>query len=675
MPAARSSRRRYAEYLSARRQAGSKPLPDQDTEGDAKARRKRARGIFALVGRLWEMLAGNRWLVLAAMATLTIQSSSALLLPACTKVAVDYIITDQPGPTGLPRFLPEWARDAANREAILWTLCGSMVVLVAVRLMLAIWARWQMTRLTKRLQVSLRRRVFDHAVRLPLHRVHQIKSGGVASILREDAGGSADLLFHLVYNPWNAIIQLVGTLVILAAVDWRMLAGALVFIPVIGLMHRVWLARIRPLYRDIKQTRTSVDAHATEAFGGIRVVRGFDRSRGEASRFSRGTHLMARQEVLTWWWSRGVDMAWAFMIPLATTAVLLYGGLAVMHGRLTIGDMMMFSAYLLMLLGPLEVLAASASEMQTNLAAFDRVLDLLDEPTEFADTPGDTTLDPARVRGEIEFQGVSFAYPRAAKRDGTSPADPAPPEPVLRDVTLAVRPGQVVALVGRSGAGKTTLCNLVARFYDPTQGVVLLDGIDLRRIRVGSYRRVLGIVEQDVFLFDGTVAENIAYARRDATPDQIRAAAAVAYADEFIDGLEHGYETLIGERGVRLSGGQKQRLAIARAVLADPRILILDEATSNLDTESERHIQRALARLMKGRTCFVIAHRLSTIRHADLIVVLEQGRIIETGTHDELLAKGGRYAEFLRMQIEDLDTPDDDPEADAARRAIQRPLA
>jgi ATP-binding cassette subfamily B protein/subfamily B ATP-binding cassette protein MsbA len=208
-----------------------------------------------------------------------------------------------------------------------------------------------------------------------------------------------------------------------------------------------------------------------------------------------------------------------------------------------------------------------------------------------------------------------------------------------------------VALVGPSGAGKTTLCNLVARFYDPTHGRVLLDGRELREIDVESYRRLLGIVEQDVFLFDGTVAENIGYARRDATLDQIREAARVANAAGFIDELEQGYETLIGERGVRLSGGQKQRLAIARAVLADPKILILDEATSNLDTESERLIQRSLARLMEGRTCFVIAHRLSTIRHASRIVVIEDGRIIEIGTHDELLARGGRYAAFLKMQV------------------------
>jgi ATP-binding cassette subfamily B protein len=660
----RSSRRRFAEYRRRRREALKGVQPAKLTameEKDAKSR-KRSRTFWNLFAAFWGLLGAHRPKVVLALCTLTVSASMVLIVPACTKFAIDYVITNHPGPTGIPAWVPRsaWMRSVPNRVTLLWVTGAVMVSVTFTRILIGMWGRWQMTRLTKRTQIALRRRVFDHAVALPLHRVQQIKSGGASSMLREDAGGSAELLFNIIYNPWNAIVQLLGTLTVLTWVDWRMLLGALVLIPVVWMTHKTWIARIRPLYRDIKQTRMSIDAHATEAFGGIRVVRGFDRAKGEAARFSRSTHFMARQEILTWWWSRGIDIGWNMMVPVATTAVLVYGGKAVIEGRLTIGDIMMFSTYLIGLLGPLEVLATSASEMQNNLASLDRVLDVLGEPREFAETRGEVQVDRSSP-GRVTLRDVWFSYPPpkaapSARSDADADAALAKAAqalaPVIKGVSLDVLPGQTVALVGPSGSGKTTLCNLIARFYDPTRGTVELDGVDLKRIDVNSYRRLLGIVEQDVFLFDGTVAENIGYGRRDATPEQIQEAARSANAHGFIEKLEQGYDTLIGERGVRLSGGQKQRLAIARALLADPRILILDEATSNLDTESERLIQRSLTRLMQGRTSFVIAHRLSTIRHADKIVVIEDGRVLETGTHDELLAKGGRYADFLRLQLE-----------------------
>ncbi len=638
----RTSRARFRAYLRSRKEQS----PDQRVHPDAtsqKRRPRRSRSFPTLFRLFWRLLGGHRLVFCLSLGTLTIATLLSLVSPAGIKVAIDYILLDTPGPEGLPAFLPR------DRMTLLWLLSGALIAVALLSVSIAIWGRWQTTRITKRLQVAMRRTLFAHAVRLPLHRIHEIKSGGVASILREDAGAVGDLLFSMIYNPWRAIIQLAGTLVILASVDWRLLLGALFLIPAIWLTHRAWINRLRPIYRDIRLTRQSIDAHATESFAGMRVVRGFARERAETARFTTSSNFMARQELLGWWWSRFLEIVWMLLIPAASAAVLLYGGSQVVRGTLTIGDLMMFSTYLLMLLGPLEALVASATGVQNQLAAFDRVLDLLDEPREFQVAPSSSparAIDPHTVRGHLALQRVSYTYPGAKN-------------PALCDISLEVEPGQVVALVGSSGAGKTTLCNLIARFFDPTEGCIFLDGTDLRQIRIDSYRALLGIVEQDVFLFDGTIFENIAFARRDATVDEVRRAATLAAAHDFIMQTESGYDTVIGERGVRLSGGQKQRLAIARAILADPRILILDEATSNLDAESEALIQQSLRTLMVGRTSFVIAHRLSTIRHADTIVVLEKGRIVEVGDHTSLLASSGRYSELLRAQLEpSRDAPD-----------------
>ena len=313
----------------------------------------------------------------------------------------------------------------------------------------------------------------------------------------------------------------------------------------------------------------------------------------------------------------------------------------------------MFLTYLLLLLEPVAVLANSATQLQNGLSALDRVMDLLEEDRDFPAPAAPAELDRAVVRGRVALENVTFRYPAGRRGTESGEGDDADElETALEDVNLVAEAGTTVALVGRSGAGKTTLCNLVARFFDPTEGRVTLDGTDLREFDVERYRQLLGVVEQDVFLFDGTVADNIAYARPDATLRDVERAAEAANAAEFIRKMPDGLNTLIGERGVKLSGGQRQRLAIARAILADPKILILDEATSNLDTESERLIQSALAELMEGRTSFVIAHRLSTIRDADLIAVLEDGRVTETGAHEELMLRGGRYADMVVLQTE-----------------------
>jgi ATP-binding cassette subfamily B protein/subfamily B ATP-binding cassette protein MsbA len=580
------------------------------------------------------LLTGYRSAIAFALATLTVATVLKLVPPAATKIAIDYAISDKPIPReGVLRWLPE-----LDRWTLLLWLAGGVLTISIVDTAIRLWGRWYATKTVQRLRVSMRRRLFDHVLRLPLHRVYQLKSGGLASMLREDASSAADLVFNMLYNPWSAVIQLLGSLIVLAYVDWRLLLGCIVLLPMIFITHRTWIGRIRPLYRDIHRQRQDIDGQATETFGGMRVVRAFGRQRSESNRFVGNNDFMTRQELYVWWWARIVGMVWEILMPVASAALLLYGGWFILRGELTLGDLTMFLFYLAMLLGPLAVLATSATQFQSGLAGLERMLDLLAEPREMPASSNALNLKPEEVRGEIHFRNVSFHYPGSTGL-------------VLQDINLCAKPGQIVALVGRSGAGKTTLCNLVARFYDPTSGSIELDGRDLRALRVESYRNLLGVVEQDVFLFDGTVADNIGYAARHATRSAIEEAAKTAHAHEFISQLEQGYDTIIGERGVRLSGGQRQRLAIARAVLANPRILILDEATSNLDSESERLIQQSLATLMQGRTCFVIAHRLSTITHADQIVVLEDGRIVETGNHVELLRRGGRYHEMVELQV------------------------
>ncbi len=537
------------------------------------------RSFLQLFGSFWLLVRRDRSLILLSIVVLSASTLLGLLPPVGTKIVIDYVLAEP------PQAVPPWTaylRFPTSPRGRLFWLASTIVSIVLVQTIIHLWGRWMATRAVQRTVVAMRQKLFERTIRLPLHQVYKLKSGGVASLLREDAGGIGELIFSMVFNPFRAIVQFCGSLIILSIVDWRLMAGGLLLAPLVWLTHRTYVNRIRPVYKDIRKQRQSIDSTATEVFSGIRVVRTFARARTEATRYVSESNFLVRQTMLSWWQTRAIEIVWEVLIPLASVSLLVYGGFRILEGNLTLGDLMMFLVYLTMLLGPLATLVGSAVQFQSNLAGLDRVLDILEIPEEMPRRPGQSRVLREAVQGKIEFSQVSFRYPETD-------------HDVLNDITFTAHQGQTIALVGPSGSGKTTLCNLVARFYDPTSGRISLDDIDLCDLTVDSYRSLLGMVEQDVFLFDGTVRENIAYGRRSATDQEIVAAARNAAAHEFIEQLPQSYDSLIGERGVKLSGGQRQRIAIARALLADPKILILDEATSSLDSENEQLIQQVFS--------------------------------------------------------------------------------
>jgi len=651
MPTSRFDFRRYVEDL---RKSGADRKQDYDSfhstmsgqEKDKLVQRSH-RSFWTLFREFIQLLSGHRRQILIGLATLTVSTLLSLLPPLGTKFAIDFALTSPPKPT--PNWFPDWLKETTGLNLLIW-IAVAVTSVTLLRTCAHLWGRWECTKAVNQVQTSIRKKVFEHMLQMPLHRVQLLKSGGSASLLREDAGGIADLVFSMLYNPWQAIVQLIGSFIVLVIVDWRLLAAGLLLLPVVYLTHRTWIYRIRPLYRDLRATRQKIDGNSTETFSGIRVVRTFGRKRSESQRYVRGNHYAVRQVLLVWWRTRLIEVIWEVLIPLASTLLLVYGGWQILQGQLTLGDLMMFLVYLAMLLGPIATLTGSAVQFQNNLAGLDRILDLLATETEAQEIkrryPTESVggqpkelikLSREQVSGRIEFRNVHFQYPENDQE-------------VLSGISFIAKPGQTIAIVGRSGAGKTTLCNLIARFFIPSSGSISIDQKALETVDLDSFRQLLGIVEQDVFLFDGTIAENIAYGNRHASTLAIEQAARAAAAHEFISKSPNGYQTRIGERGFKLSGGQRQRIAIARAILADPKILILDEARSNLDSESEQAIQQSLKLLLRSRTSFVIAHRLSTIQNADMILVLDQGKIVQQGTHAELVEADGIYQQMVRLQ-------------------------
>ncbi|HUI55118.1 MAG TPA: ABC transporter ATP-binding protein [Bryobacteraceae bacterium] len=495
---------------------------------------------------------------------------------------------------------------------------------------------YQQRLVNNRIMLALREALFQRLLHLPLPKLWDMKTGGILSRLSGDVDTTTGLMQLAIVSPSVSVIRLIIAVGVLMALNWRLALTALAIIPGVMVISFIFAKRIRPIYRSVRKDAEAIDARVGETFSGIRIVRSFRREVNELLEYMRGRHTMLRKEMFAQRREMVIWTSWNLLMSAVNVAIAWYGGFLNLRGGASIGDIMAFQWYTFLLLNPVWNIVNSFSELQRSLAAMERVFEVLGMEDDKPDRP-DARLAPAVVR-EIEFDNLEFEY-----REG---------RPVVHNFSVVVPGGSVVALVGRSGAGKTTVTDLVARFHDPTRGRILLNGSDIREFRLHTYRSLLGIVQQDVFLFDGSVRDNIAYGRRDATSAEVEDAARRANAHEFIVKLPDQYETFVGERGVKLSGGQQQRLAIARAILASPQILILDEATSNLDTESEQLIQASMATLLAGRTTFVIAHRLSTVRRASMILLMEDGRIIERGTHQELMTARGVYHDMVVRQME-----------------------
>jgi ABC-type multidrug transport system fused ATPase/permease subunit len=493
--------------------------------------------------------------------------------------------------------------------------------------------------LGQRFIFDLRVRLYAYLQRLSLSFFERTSTGELMSRVTNDVNALENFVTHGTTFIAIDLMRLIGTAIILFFLEWRLALLVLIPVPILAIGMRWFNTRIRPVYRRVRDRLGDINAKLQDNLAGIRVIQAFGREAQELERFTAESqrYYATRVRGIRYWSS--FFPAMYFVASLGSVLVLGAGAVMVVRGQLSLGSMVAFLSYVVSFYQPIRRLTEIDNVFQEAIAAGERIFELLDEVPEIEDGPDAVALP--RLRGEVRFHGVHFRYDAAS-------AEPK----VLHDVEFHIAPGEVVALVGPSGAGKTSIANLLCRFYDPIRGQVTVDGYDLRRVQIKSLRRQIAVVLQDTFLFNTTVRENLLYGKPDASQEEMTAAAEAAYAHQFIQQLPQGYDTEIGERGVKLSGGQKQRLALARAILADPRILILDEATSSVDAEAEYLIQQALDEVLKGRTALVIAHRLSTIRNADKIIALEGGRIREVGHHHELLSRGGLYSQLYRRQIE-----------------------
>lgn len=562
-------------------------------------------------GLMWS----HRRSLSVGMVLMLINRVSGLVLPASSKYLIDDVV-------------------GKGQSRLLVPLAAAVGIATLIQAVTSFGLSQVISVAAQRAITDMRRRVQAQVTRLPIRFFDSTQSGVLVSRIMTDAEGIRNLVGTGIVQLVGGVVTAVLALGVLIYLNWQLTAAIIVLLVIFGGIMAFAFTRLRPIFRERSELNAAVTGRLTETLGGIRVVKAYGTEKREQRVFTQGAHRLFRNVARS---ITGVSVVTAFstvVIGVVGVLMILVGGRAVLAGEMTVGGFFQYVLFTGLLAAPVVQMASIGTQISEAFAGLDRIRELRSMVTEQDEDEGREALES--VHGDITFEDVGFEYD--------------PGVPVLKHVSFAAPAGTTTALVGSSGSGKSTLVSLVMAFNRPLSGQVLVDGRDLAEVRLSDYRAKLGVVLQDNFLFDGTVLDNIRFARPDATRAEIEAVSRIAHADDFIRDFPDGYDTIVGERGIKLSGGQRQRIAIARAILADPRILILDEATSSLDSESEALIQDGLRRLREGRTTFVIAHRLSTIRSADQILVLEDGEIVERGTHAQLMMLGGRYRELHDRQ-------------------------
>jgi ABC-type multidrug transport system fused ATPase/permease subunit len=566
---------------------------------------------------VWRLVKPRRWMLVLGFALVAIKTVAGLALPYLSKFLLDKVLaTTHPQPELLPK--------------LIWIVLGATIVQAIVSFALTQLLSTEGQKLIS----ELRRQVQQHVGRLSVSYYDENRTGTLVSRIMTDVEGVRNLigtgLVEFVGGILTAVLAFLYLLHRSVTVTVTVFAVIGVFVVILQYAFK----RIRPIFRERSKINAEVTGRLTESLGGVRVIKGYHAEEREAEVFSGGVERLLRNVISSLTMTSTLSSASTAVLGIVSSLVMFLGGHAVLHGSWTVGDYFSYNMFLAFMIAPVFQVVNIGTQLTEAFAGLDRTTEILSELEENADPKRQVQMLP--VTGRVEFEHVEFAYEEG--------------KPVLHGIDFVAEPGSVTALVGSSGSGKSTIISLVCAFHVPTAGRVTVDDVDLATVNLNTFRSQLGVVLQDSFLFDGSVRENVMFSRPDATEEQFLFACRTARVDEFAERFPEGYDTIVGERGVKLSGGQRQRLSIARALLAQPRILILDEATSSLDSESEAMIQAGLNQLMQGRTTFVIAHRLSTIRRADQILVVEAGRIVERGNHEELYALRGRYYDLYTRQ-------------------------